>query len=316
MFTDFRTFTSVLEMALEVEKEQKMYYEHLILQTMQNLAIFYNISGRIGKGEPLQLEVLRRRLHVIGTEKHPIIGSVMNNMGIMYKNKGDREKAAHFFQKSLEIKLETKAPLKAIIVSERNVAENLIEMGQNEKAVILLTNSLQRFENISDYYYDARSMLFEILGKAYMKLGNFEKAVPAYKQALELKYKISVTDLTLLDLAYNYAKCLISLGKFKKAERILQIELRLCDLIIEQNPVNLVIIDCIELLIDVQFTLGLKEEMLLTLNRAKGELHRLIVAFENSKDFNKREETSGRLIRIKREYDGIIKTFDVGSETR
>ncbi|XP_061176456.1 uncharacterized protein LOC133185331 [Saccostrea echinata] len=312
----FSESLSILEMAFEIEKELKMYYENLILQTMQSLAIFYNISGGIGRGEPLQHEVLRRRRHVIGTDKHPIIGSVMNNMGIMYKNKGDHANAVHFFQKSLEIKLETNAALKAIIFSERNVAENLIEMGENEKAIGLLTKSLERFENIPDLYYDVRSMLYETLGKAYSKSGHFENAATSYKKALELRYKISVCDLTLLALAHDYAKCLISLGKNEKAERVLQRELRLRNLIIEQDPTNLIIIDCIMLLMDVKFTLRLKEELVRTFNHAKDELHRLILVFENLRNFNKREEMSERLTKLKLKFDDMMKTFDVCSETR
>ena len=36
----------ILEEAYELERELKMHYEKLMLQTMQSLAIFYNMSGK------------------------------------------------------------------------------------------------------------------------------------------------------------------------------------------------------------------------------------------------------------------------------
>ncbi|XP_062617175.1 kinesin light chain 4-like [Saccostrea cucullata] len=162
-----------------------MHYENLILQTMQSLAIFLNMSDNIEKGEPFQQEVLKRRRHVIGTDNHPIIGSIMNNMGVMYERKKDFRKAAEYYRNGLKIKEETNAPLKAFIISETNVARSLLESGQTEEAIVLLENSFKRLDDFPSLFSDAKSLLWEAMGNAFIKVNNFEEAAESFKKAIE-----------------------------------------------------------------------------------------------------------------------------------
>lgn len=66
----------------------------------------------------------------------------MNNMGVLYERKGDFAKAAEYYRKGFAIKEDTKAPLKALVISEINVARSILEVGQYDEAVDLLKTVL------------------------------------------------------------------------------------------------------------------------------------------------------------------------------
>ncbi|XP_062617214.1 uncharacterized protein LOC134278918 [Saccostrea cucullata] len=242
-----------LQEAFEVERELKMHYENLILQTMQSLALFYNKSGNVDKGEPFQLEVLKRRLHITGTENHPIIGSSMNNMGVMYEKKGDFIKAVEYYRKGLRIKEKTNAPLKAIIISETNLAQRLLEFGQNEEAFDLLENSFKRLEDFP--HLDAKSLLWESMGKALLKIHKFREASDALKKAIGLRSQSSVNDTSILELICLYAESLLALGKNETAIKVIQEGLCLRDIIIKNIPTCPFIVLTYEKLLDAQFAL-------------------------------------------------------------
>ncbi|XP_062617186.1 uncharacterized protein LOC134278901 isoform X2 [Saccostrea cucullata] len=296
----------ILEEAFQVERELKMYYENLILQTMQSLAIFLNMSDNIEKGEPFQQEVLKRRRHVIGTDNHPIIGSIMNNMGVMYERKKDFRKAAEYYRNGLKIKEETNAPLKAIIISETNVARSLLESGQAEEAIILLENSFKRLDDFPSLFSDAKSLLWEAMGNAFIKLNNFEEAAESFKKAIEYRSHSSAMDHSILGLVCLYAKSLLALAEYEKAIKEIKKGLCLCDLIIKNNPTNPTIILTYEKLMEAQFALKRRKDLEKTYEGGIAEFYRLIKVYENLKNFNKRQDVLDHLRKFKARYAEML----------
>ncbi|XP_048765483.2 uncharacterized protein LOC130046267 isoform X1 [Ostrea edulis] len=296
----------ILEVAFEVERELKMHYENLILQTMQSLAIFCNASGNTDKGEPFQKEVLKRRLHVIGTENHPIIGSIMNNMGILYQRKKEFVKAAEYYRKGLHIKEQTNAPLKAIIISETNVTQTLLESGQIEGAMELLENSFKRLEDFPDLFSDVKSWLWELLGKSYIKVSRFENTAEVLQKAIELRSHSSMNDHSILELVCLYAKCLLDLAENEKAIEEIGQRLHLRELIIKNTPTNPIIILTYENLMEAQFALKRKKDLEKTYEAGIDEFHRLIKVYEDLKNFNKRGDVLEHLQKFKDRYSDMM----------
>ncbi|XP_078322375.1 uncharacterized protein LOC111103902 isoform X3 [Crassostrea virginica] len=301
----------ILEEAYELERELKMHYEKLMLQTMQSLAIFYNMSGRTDKGEQLQKEVLKRRLHIIGTENHPIIGSIMNNMGILYEKKEDFAKAAYYYRKGLEIKENTNAPIKAILVSENNVARSLLEVNQYEEAIGLLRNSFERLKDFPDLFLDARSVLWETMGKALLKMNNPPEASVALRNAIAFRTRSSASDHTILGLVCIYAQNLLAMSQYEKAVTELLKGLRMRNSIIKIVPTNSSITLAYEKLLEAYFALERKEDMKSAFEAGKDEFLRLMKVYEDLKDFNKREEVLSHFKRFEQRYLEMIKHLQI-----
>ncbi|XP_065926663.1 uncharacterized protein [Magallana gigas] len=297
----------ILKEAFEVEQELGMHYETLILQTMQSLAIFYNFSGHTEKGEPLQLEVLKRRLHVIETEYHPIIGSIMNNMGVLYERKEDFAKAAEYYRKGLAIKEQTNAPIKAIMISESNVARILLELNQNEEAIELVENGFKRLEDIPGLFTDTRSLLLETLGKAHIKMGNFREAAVALKRAISCRCKGAPNDNSILNLVCLYAESLLALSEYEKAAQEIQKGFRLNETLIINYPTNTNIALAYEKLLEAYFGLKRREDLDRTYEAGRNEFFRLIRVYEEMNNFNKREDLLTRFQRFKTRYLGMLK---------
>ena len=123
----------------------------------------------------------------------------MNNMGVLYERKEDFTKAAEYYRKGLAIKEQTNAPIKAIMISESNVARILLELNQNEEAIELVENGFKRMEDIPGLFTDTRSLLLETLGKAHIKMGNFREAAVALKRAISCRCKGAPNDNSILN---------------------------------------------------------------------------------------------------------------------
>ncbi|XP_061176032.1 uncharacterized protein LOC133184984 [Saccostrea echinata] len=298
--------TGHLEMAFEIEQELGLRFEPLILETMQSLAICYNQSEKVWKGEPLQLEVLKRRLHSLGTEMHPIIGSVMNNMGIMYQRKGENQKALEYYRKGLLIKTETKASVKAIVISEVNVAQTLLDCKQPREALEMLDNSLKRFKNIPSLYNDKMSLIWSAKGKVYMRTQNHKEAYLAFKKAIRLRKESSVNDISILKTICFYAEVAIALNKLQEAIKEINWGLQLKEDLLRNNPTIVWIIRGYELLMDAYFESRSKVDVMRTFEAGVRELQRLINVYEDLRDFPRREEMEQHLRKFRATYKSMM----------
>ncbi|XP_056016093.1 uncharacterized protein LOC130053246 isoform X1 [Ostrea edulis] len=160
-----------LEKALKIELELGMYTENLILNTLQTLALFHLDLDHIDDGEKYQMEAFRRRRLAIGTDMHPIMGSMMNNVGEMYEKKGDFEEAESYFRRGLEIKTHTNAAVKSIVLSEINLANLLTDTGRADDALDVLHCSMNRMGKFSGIFEDTQSLVHESFGRAFREKG-------------------------------------------------------------------------------------------------------------------------------------------------
>lgn len=226
----------------------------------------------------------------------------MNNMGVLYERKGDFAKAAEYYRKGFAIKEDTKAPLKALVISEINVARSILEVGQYEEAVDLLKNSFKRLEDFPNLFSDARSLLWETMGKACLNQNNFPQAAAAFKKAIAFRIQSSASDHSILGLVCMYAKSLLAVSENEKAVAEINKGLRLCDSIIQNTPTNPTIVFTYEKLLEANFALKRREAVDNTYEAGKKEFFRLIKVYEDLRNFNKREDVLLHFQKFRQRY--------------
>eukprot|EP00105_Crassostrea_gigas_P046709 XP_019930857.1 PREDICTED: uncharacterized protein LOC109621212 isoform X2 [Crassostrea gigas] len=245
-----------LEKALTIEIELGMSLENLILNTLQSLALFHLDLDHMDIGEKYQLEALRRRRQAIGTDMHPILGAMLNNVGEMYQKKGHISQAEQYFRRGLEIKTQTNAAWKSIALSEVNVANILTESGRPDEALEVLDSSMKRAGKFQNIYEDIRSLISECFGKAFMEKRMHKEAVGHFRKAVRRHGCSQSRDYGVLNSQCLLAECLIGLKKHEEAIDLINSALRQKDAAIRHKPSTLNILRCYRILRNAQSAIG------------------------------------------------------------
>ncbi|XP_061177203.1 uncharacterized protein LOC133185928 [Saccostrea echinata] len=292
-----------LERALSTELELGMNLENLILNTFQTLALFHLDLDHMEIGEKYQKEALRRRRLAIGTDIHPIMGSMINNVGEMYLKKADLEQAEIHFRRGLEIKIQTNAAVKSIVLSEINLANLMTDTERVEDAFDLLHSSLNRIENLQGIYKDVKSLVHESFGKAYTAKENYTSASHSFRKAIECLEDSQPSDLGLLNLQCELAESLTSLAKYEEAINVIESSLRNKEEAIKNNPSTLVVLRCYNIIRKAQIANGLAPDAQESEKLGLVEFTRLNNLFQDLK--NKR-----RLKILKKESELYVREKD------
>ncbi len=123
-------------------------------------------------------------------EKHPDFHRVYNHLGILYRFKGDFEKAEFYYSKSIE--LNEKAFGKNHI-SKTNILNNLgllyHDKGNYPKAEELHKKTLEIRQNELEPNHLLIALSFNNLGNASLRRGDKEKALIYFQKALDIREK-------------------------------------------------------------------------------------------------------------------------------
>lgn len=269
-----------LEKALTIEIELGMHLENLILSTLQSLALFHLDLGHMDIGEKYQLEALRRRRQAIGTDMHPILGAMLNNVGEMYQKKGHNSQAEYYFRRGLEIKTQTNAAWKSIALSEVNVANLLTETGRPDEALEVLDRSMKRAGEFQNIYQDIRSLINECFGRAFMSKKMYKESVRHFREAVRRHGDSQSRDYGVLSLQCRLADCLICLGKHEEAIDLITSALRQKDAAIRHKPTTLTILSCYRILQNAQSAIGKFSDAHISHEQGCREYERLKDLFE------------------------------------
>jgi len=177
----------------------------------------------------LKKELIEKQLKSI--EDRETKSFIQNNLGNLYSDLGEYEKAKEYYIKALETKEEllksNPAYLGDLAGTQNNLGNLYSKLGEYEKAERLYIKALENYEKLSKLnpaYLGNLAMTQNNLGNLYSNLGEYEKAKEYYLKALENYEKLSKLNPAYLgNLAMtqnNLGLLYWNLGEYEKAERL------------------------------------------------------------------------------------------------
>jgi len=191
---DFEGAKAELKKAIELAPDNKDFQEALVIVYIK-AGNFYFQQGRVDDA----IKEFEAAL-----KKKPDNADLNYNLGVIYHNKNDLEKAKTYYLKCLELK-----PAKEV----------------SEEVTCYLGNlyvSQKNYEKARVYYNKYIELAPEgnFAGWVYMQMGNmyfeeksYEKASDCYKNVIKLK------DMNLMNGHYNLGMCYLETGKLDDAEK-------------------------------------------------------------------------------------------------
>ena len=274
------------------------------ISRFQFLNPFYDYcsAGRFEEAERCHLAILNRRKRRQG-EDHPAIGKQLNNLGIMYEQKGDTQKARQYFEEGLAKKRATKTEPVSIVNSLSNVARQCADMGDFVKAETLLNEALALLQEKNVNNISAIGLINNSFGKIYLKKGDYKRSIHHMKESLRIKRTTMQSESSpffvnpLLLLARGYIGCENYGAAINRLNQILALK----DPLIEKLPQNDLVYQCYEEMLNVHR--ALKNDKLTTEIKTEmgAELFRLADYFESKGNESKANSFREKLDKLRHE---------------
>jgi CHAT domain-containing protein/tetratricopeptide (TPR) repeat protein len=198
--------------------------------SLNNLGVCHHAIGEYDRAEPLYCKALESFKVVLG-ENHPDYVTTFNNLAVLYGLRGDYEKALPLYRKALELRKEAVGEKHPDYVrSVNNLAWVYKAMGDYANAEPLYLKALQLHEQGLDYGWPNsrileiyrhvdlrrppraaemqtdRALILGNLAVCYHEMGEYARAEPLYRNALEINKKL------LGELSADYARNLNNLA--------------------------------------------------------------------------------------------------------
>jgi len=137
-----------------------------------------------------------RVLEISNDEK--VISLVYNNLGLVYADKGEWDKAIEFYEKSLET-YEKVGDVHGMAQTYGNLGIVYFQKGEWDKAIEFYEKSLETKEKVGDVHGMAQT--YNNLGSVYFQKGEWDKAIEFYKKDLKISEKVG--DIHGMAQTYN-----------------------------------------------------------------------------------------------------------------
>jgi tetratricopeptide (TPR) repeat protein len=121
------------------------------------------------------------------TNDDEVVSIVYNNLGLVYADKGEWDKAIEFYEKSLETK-EKVGDVHGMARTYNNLGLVYADKGEWDKTIEFYDKSLETFEKVDDVHGMAQT--YGNLGIVYARKGEWDKAIEFYEKSLETKEKV------------------------------------------------------------------------------------------------------------------------------
>ena len=264
------------------------------------IGIMFMVLGRYEEAEKCHFLVLNRRIALQGKD-HPSVGKQLNNLGIMYEQMGNVDKARQYFVEGLAKKKSAKAEPVTIVNSLSNVARLNADLGNFDKAEALLNEAqeLLREKNVNNV--SAFGLIHNSFGKVLLKKQDFRNAVVHLKESIKIKKTTmqSESNPFFVNPLILMARGYIGRENYGAAIHKLNQALSLKDALVEKAPHNDLVYQCYEEMHRVHEILKNQRLISETTTSMGTELFRLIQYFENEGNVTKAEQFRQKLVQLK-----------------
>ena len=223
------------------------------------------------------------------------MGATYNNIGLLYNEMGSPEQALVYFQKGLEVKINSKAILKSIVYSMNNVANQLCTLQKFDEAEATLQDALHKLLEEANPSKDALSLTYDTLGKVYLARMKYAEANDVLEKAVEIRQEIMPSGVAFAESLMHLAQAKFGLNHLGSARLFTNRVLELKTKCTEEMPQNTIILESLELLANIYSTQRNIEKRTEVLVKQRNELVRLLTFFETKKCVSKCEGMQTKL---------------------
>ena len=260
-------------------------------------------TGKLKEAERYHSRVLEVRKASLGAN-HPSIGATLNNLGLVYKELGEAEKALEYFIEGLKIKRLSKQPfVKSIVLSLNNIAAEHSRLQQFTEAHQKLDEALELLQGQEILSQESMGLLHDTRGKVFQAEKQFSKAAKQFEQAIKIRDKITPDGIVLVESLMHAATSYCSLEEYDKslkyADRVLAMKEKAC----ETMPQNTFINECLEVVAEVYRRTNNDQKYVSTLGKIESELLRL-------ETVNMGESNDRKLQKIREQLDDVKRKLD------
>jgi tetratricopeptide (TPR) repeat protein len=232
------------------------------------------ISGRFDEAEKYHFGALKGRKKIQG-KTHPLVGACLNDIGIMYYQKGDWHKALKYYEAGLDIKRKNQTPVRSLVNSLSNTANMYSETGDSTKAIQLLNEALAILNKEKLSPRASFALIYDTLGKVNRQDENLTAAEDMFQKALDIREEISIEHVTYLESLVHLASIHKLQKRYKSCIQVSNKALRIKETIEKAMPQNPFAKECLECLAEVYKLLGSDDKYIETLEKLESELIRL-----------------------------------------
>ena len=138
---------------------------------------------------------IAKKLYKETLKSSPYYEGVHSNLGILYNQLGEHQKAMNCYEKAIKIQPNNSA-------AYNNLGNTLKELGEYQKAISSYEKAIQINTNYVDAYYN--------LGIILSELGEYQKAMSSYEKVIQINPNYA-------NAYYNLGNTLKELGEYQKA---------------------------------------------------------------------------------------------------
>lgn len=259
--------------------------------------------GRFDEAERINLATLEKRKTIQG-ENHPSIGALFNNMGLMYDQKGEVEKAIEYFLKGLDIKKKNKAPDLSILASLNNVACVSCGLKRFGEAHKYLDEAEELVNRQKVTPGDPLAYMYNTRAKAYMGENKLNEARGIVEKAVEKRRSLSETNPQYLESLAQKAEICRRQKDYNACLKTIETATEVNKSVEKAMPKNEFFKDCLECLVKVSEDLKDETKYAEALGKLESELLRL------EREIQVGEGSDAKLVKVRSALEDVKSKLD------
>jgi len=202
-----------------IDESSTTYTDNEIATIQLYIALCYEKTNNYNKAEKHYILSIEKFKNASGEIDYNIYSVALNNLGLIYANMGQYEKALPLQNEILEITKATFGETHPDYATRlNNLAHLYSKMGQYEKALPLYEEALEISKASLGEAHPKYASMLNNLALLHFYMGQYEKALPLYEEALKLtKAFLGEMHPSYATFLNNLAQLYLNMGQHEKA---------------------------------------------------------------------------------------------------